>query len=57
MNPLVSLGTVLLVLWAVAWLFFKVVSGLIHLLLVIGIAMIVWGLIKKGARAVTGGRG
>ena len=57
MNPLVLLGTVLLVLWAVAWLSFKVVSGLIHLLLVIGIAMIVWGLIKKGARAVTGGRG
>ena len=57
MNPLVWLGAVLLVLWAAAWLAFKVASGLIHLLLVIGIAMIVWGLIKKGARAVTGGRG
>lgn len=57
MNPLVWLGAVLLVCWAVAWLAFKVVSGLIHLLLVIGIAMIIWGLIKKGARAVTGGRG
>lgn len=58
MNPLVSLGVVLVVVWAFAWLFFKIVSGLIHILLVIGLAMIIWGLIKKGARAVTGrGRG
>lgn len=54
MSPLVWVGVILLALWAVAWLGFKIVSGLIHLLLIIGIAMLAWGLVKKGARAVTG---
>ena len=46
------LGAVLIVLWLFGWLAFKVVSGLIHLLLVVGLVMLVWGLVKRGARAV-----
>jgi hypothetical protein len=55
MRPLVWLGALLLVLWAVAWLGFKVLSGMVHLLLVIGLIMLVWGLISRGASAITGG--
>lgn len=52
MHPFVWTGIVLLVLWAVLWIGFKVVSGLVHLLLLIAIVMIAWGLLKKGARAI-----
>jgi hypothetical protein len=46
------LGVVLVVLWAVLWLGLKIVSGVVHLLVVIGLAFVVWGLVKRGARAV-----
>jgi hypothetical protein len=52
MHPFVWLGVVLLVLWAVLWLGFHIVSGVIHLLVIIGVAFLVWGLVKRGARAV-----
>ena len=57
MSPLAWIGIALVVLWAIAWIGFKIVSGLVHLLVILGIIMIVWGLMKKGARAVTGGDG
>ena len=46
------IGAVLLALWAVVWIGFKIVSGLIHLLLVVGVAILAWGLVQKGARAL-----
>ena len=52
MHPAVWIGAILLVLWAVLWLGFKVVSGIVHLIIVVAVVLIVWGLIKKGARAV-----
>lgn len=52
MHPFVWLGVVLLVLWAVLWLGFKIVSGVVHLLVLAAVVLIVWGLVKKGARAV-----
>jgi hypothetical protein len=52
MGALVILGIILIVLWAVLWLGFHIVSGIIHLLIIIGVILIVWGLIKRGARAV-----
>ncbi len=51
MNGLVMLGVVLVVIWAVLWLGFHIVSGLVHLLVVVGLAMLVWGIVKRGARA------
>jgi len=51
-GALVTLGIILVVLWAVLWLGFHIVSGIIHLLIIVGVILIVWGLIKRGARAV-----
>ena len=53
MSALIGLGIVLLVLWAILWLGFHVVSGLVHLLVIAAVIMIVWGLVKRGARAVS----
>ena len=52
MHPFVSIGIALMALWAVLWLVLNVVSGIIHLLVLAAVVMIVWGLIKRGARAV-----
>jgi hypothetical protein len=52
MHPLVLLGVLLLVAWGVLWLGFNIVSGVVHLLVVLAVAFIAWGLIKRGARAV-----
>ena len=52
MNPWIILGIVLFVAWAVLWLMFRIATGLIHLLVIIAIAMFIWGLVKRGARAV-----
>jgi hypothetical protein len=53
MHPLVWLGIVLLVVWALLWLGFQVVSGIVHLLALVAAALIVWGLVRKGASAVS----
>jgi len=50
MGPLVSLGVILIVLWAVLWLGFHIAGWIIHLLIIIGIILLVWGLIQRGAR-------
>lgn len=52
MHAFVWLGVVLLVLWAVLWLGFKIVSGIVHLLVLAAVVFIIWGLVKKGAHAV-----
>ncbi|MEZ0336378.1 MAG: DUF5670 family protein [Gemmatimonadales bacterium] len=53
MRGLVSLGILLVILWAVAWLVFKTAGLLIHLLLIVGIIMLVLGLVKRAGRAVS----
>ena len=53
MRPLVMLGVALVVLWAVLWLGLKIATGMIHVLVIVGLAFVIWGLIKKGARAIT----
>lgn len=50
MHPLMGLGAALLVLWALAWLVFKVVGFAVHLLLIAAVILVVWGLVKRGAR-------
>lgn len=52
MHVLGWFGVALLAIWAILWLGFKIVSGIVHLLVIFAIAFIVWGLVKKGARAV-----
>jgi hypothetical protein len=53
MHMFLWLGIVLFALWAVLWLGFKIVSGIVHVLAIVAILFIAWGLVKKGARAVT----
>lgn len=38
--------------WAVLWLGFKLVSVVVHLLVIAGVVLLVWGLGKTGTRAV-----
>jgi hypothetical protein len=52
MHPLTWLGVILLVAWALLWLGFKIVSGMVHLIVLVALALIVWGLVKRGASAV-----
>jgi hypothetical protein len=56
MHASVWFGVVLLVIWAVLWLGFKLVSGVVHLLVLAAVVFIIWGLVKKGARALGGPR-
>jgi hypothetical protein len=53
MRGLVSLGILLVILWAVGWLVFKTAGLLIHLLLIVGIIMLILGLVKRAGRAVS----
>ena len=53
MQALVWLGIVLVALWAVLWMGLKVASGFIHVVFIVGLALVIWGLIKRGARAIT----
>jgi Family of unknown function (DUF5670) len=53
MRGLVSLGVLLLVVWAVAYVVFKTAGFLIHLLLIVGAIMLIAGLLKRASRAVS----
>jgi hypothetical protein len=47
MGVLKGIGAVLIIAWLVLWLFVKITFAAVHLLLLIGIAMLVFGLIKR----------
>jgi hypothetical protein len=40
------LGIAILVLWLVLWLVVKITFGAIHLLVLLGAALLVWGFLK-----------
>lgn len=48
---LLTIAIILLVLWALGFFAFHVASGLIHLLLVIGVIVLIWNFVA-GRRAV-----
>jgi hypothetical protein len=52
MRGLVWAGGLLILLWVVLWLVLKIASVLIHLLVVAGIILLIWGLVKRGAKAI-----
>jgi hypothetical protein len=54
MRALVTLGIILLVVWAILWIGFRIVSGLIHLLVVVAIILLIVGLLRRGASALGG---
>ncbi len=47
MGVLKGIGAVLIVIWLVLWLFVKITFAAIHLLLLVGLAMLVFGLLKR----------
>ena len=47
MGVLKAIGAVLIVAWLVLWLFVKITFAAIHLLLLIGLAMLVIGLVRR----------
>jgi hypothetical protein len=50
MGILKFLGFAILLLWLVLWLAVKITFGAIHLLVLVGIAMIVIGFVKSAGR-------
>jgi len=52
MAGLLLLGAVLVVIWIVALLVFKIVGFAIHLLLIAGLILLVWGFVRRGASEV-----
>lgn len=47
MGILKGIGAVLIVVWLVLWLFVKITFAAVHLLLLIGLAMLVFGFIRR----------
>lgn len=47
MRGLVALGILLVVVWAVAFVAFKIAGLFIHLLLIVGVIMLILGLIRR----------
>ena len=50
MKLLVWIGIAMVIAWAILWLGIKMAIGAIHVLLVLGLAAIAWG-VMKGARS------
>jgi hypothetical protein len=46
-NGLIGLGILLLVLWVVGFIVFKVAGFLIHVLVVVAVVMLIAGLIRR----------
>jgi hypothetical protein len=51
-RPLVMIGVGVIVLWAVLWLVFRVVAFFVHVLVVVGLLLILWGLFQRGRRQI-----
>jgi hypothetical protein len=50
MGILKFIGVAILILWLVLWLAVKITFGAIHLLVLLGVAMIVIGFVKSTGR-------
>jgi hypothetical protein len=51
MKLLVWIGIAMIVCWGVLWPGVKIAIGAIHLLLVLGIVLAVWGLLQRNRAA------
>jgi uncharacterized membrane protein (DUF485 family) len=49
MKALVWIGLAMVIAWGALWLGIKIAFGAVHLLLLLGIVLIVWGLVHKGS--------
>jgi high-affinity Fe2+/Pb2+ permease len=48
MKFLVWIGIAMVICWAILWLGIKMAIAAVHLLLLLGAVLIVWGLVKRG---------
>jgi Flp pilus assembly protein TadB len=51
MKFLVWIGMAMVVCWGILWLGIKIAVGAVHLLLVLGVVLIVWGFVKGKSAA------
>ena len=49
MKLLVWIGIAMVICWGLLWLGIKIAVGAVHLLLLLGLVLIGWGLLHKGA--------
>jgi hypothetical protein len=54
MNGLIGLGILLLMLWLVGFIVFKVAGFLIHLLILVAVVMLIAGFVRRVAGRRTG---
>ena len=47
MKFLVWIGAAMVVCWGILWLGIKIAMGAVHLLLVLGAVLIIWGLVQR----------
>ena len=52
MKVLFWIGVAMVVCWGLLWLGIKIAVGAVHLLLILGIALIGWALLRRGTRAL-----
>ncbi|HEY4368443.1 MAG TPA: hypothetical protein VGN07_14500 [Steroidobacteraceae bacterium] len=45
MKPLVWIGIAMIICWGILWLGIKMAVAAVHLLLLLGLILIVWGLV------------
>jgi hypothetical protein len=50
MGVLKAIGVFLIVAWLVLWLFVKITFAAVHLLFLVGIAMLLFGFLKRESR-------
>lgn len=51
MNKAITwLGVAVVACWAILWLSVKIATAAIHLLLLLGLVFIVWGLVRRPSR-------
>jgi hypothetical protein len=48
MKLLVWIGIAMVICWALLWLGIKIAVGAVHLLLLLGVVLIGWGLLHRG---------
>lgn len=52
MRIWIILGIILIVLWAVLWLAFRILAWTVHLLVFVGLLLLLYGLVRRGTRQV-----
>jgi len=48
MKLLVWIGLAMVICWGLLWLGIKIAVGAVHLLLLLGVVLIGWGLLRRG---------